>query len=70
MLQTAHHFASSWPSQHTMKGSFTPDSNIMKTANPYLTFEMTDTEQGYFQSAVEKISAYQKDLRAPSASTW
>ena len=61
--KTAHHFASSWPSQRTMKGSFTPDSNVMKTANPYLTFEMTVTEQGYFQSAVEKVSPTKKISR-------
>jgi len=61
--ETAHHFASSWPSQRTMKGSFTPDSNVMKTANPYLTFEMTVTEQGYFQSAVEKVSPTKKISR-------
>jgi hypothetical protein len=61
--QTAHHFASSWPSPHTMKGGFTPDSNVLKTANPYLTFEMTQTEQGYFQTATEKISATKKVAR-------
>jgi hypothetical protein len=62
-FQTAHHFASSWPSPQTMKGSFTPDSNGMKTASPFLTFEMTQTEQGYFQTATEKISATKKVTR-------
>jgi hypothetical protein len=62
-FQTAHHFATSWPSQHTMKGSFTPDSNVLKTGNPYLTFEMTKTDQGYFQTAVEKISDTKKVTR-------
>jgi hypothetical protein len=61
--ETAHHFASSWPSPQTMKGSFTPDSNVMKTASPFLTFEMTQTEQGYFQTATEKISATKKVTR-------
>jgi len=37
-----------------MKGSFTPGSNILKTANPYLHFEMTSNKDGYFQSAVEE----------------
>ena len=46
-----------------MKGGFTPDSNVLKTANPYLTFEMTQTEQGYFQTATEKISATKKVAR-------
>ncbi len=61
--ETAHHFASGWPSKRTMKGSFTPDSNVMKTANAFLTFEMTVTEQGYFQSAVEKVSPSKKISR-------
>ncbi len=30
-LQTAHHLASSWPTPRTMKGSFTADSNVLKT---------------------------------------
>jgi hypothetical protein len=62
-FQTAHHFASSWPSPLTMKGSFTPDSNVLKTANPFLTYEMTQTEQGYFQTAVETISPTKKTTR-------
>ncbi len=62
-FQTAHHFASSWPSPHTMKGSFTPDSNLLKTANPFLTYEMTQTEQGYFQTAVATISPTKKTSR-------
>jgi hypothetical protein len=54
--QTAHHLASSWPSPRTMKGSFTPGSNVLQTSNPYLTFEMTVNQHGYFQSAVEQLS--------------
>ena len=46
-----------------MKGSFTPGSNILKTSNPYLTFEMTANEQGYFQSAVEQVSPSKKISR-------
>ena len=37
-----------------MRGNFTPGSNILKTANPYLHFEMTENKDGYFQSAVEE----------------
>src|ERR1700733_12600267 len=48
-IQTAHHQASSWPSPRTKKGSFTPGSNFLKTSTPYLTFEMTVKEHGYFQ---------------------
>lgn len=62
-FQTAHHLATSWPSARTMKGSFSPDSNILKTANPYLTFEMTTGQQGYFQSAVEELSPTKKITR-------
>jgi len=53
-LHTAHHFATSWPSASTMKGSFSPDTNILLTSNPYLHFKMTSTPDGYFQSAVEE----------------
>jgi hypothetical protein len=53
-VDTAHHWATSWPSPRRVKGSFTPDSNIMRTSNPYLHFEMTASPAGYFQSAVEE----------------
>jgi len=53
-LPTAHHHTSSWPSAQTMKGSFSPGSNILRTSNPYLHFEMTKSSSGYFQSAIEE----------------
>ncbi len=53
-LDTAHHLTSSWPSARTMKGSFSPGSNILRTSNPYLHFKMTQDANGYFQSAVEE----------------
>jgi hypothetical protein len=59
-MQTAHHLTSSWPSRRTLKGSFTPGSNVLKTSNPYLTFEMTVSAQGYFQSAIEALSPSKK----------
>jgi hypothetical protein len=62
-LQTAHHLASSWPSPRTIKGGFAPGSNVLKTSNPYLTFEMTADEHGYFQSAVEQLSPTKKIAR-------
>ena len=62
--QTAHHLATSWPSPRTMKGSFTPDSNVLKTSNPYLSFKMTQTGDGYFQSAEEALSATKKVSRS------
>jgi len=46
-----------------MRGSFTPGSNVLKTSNPYLTFEMTVSAQGYFQSAVEALSSTKKISR-------
>ena len=52
--QTAHHLTSSWPSAKTMKGSFSPGTNILRTSNPYLYFKMTVGPDGYFQSAVEE----------------
>ena len=52
----SHHLASSWPSPRTIKGSFTPGSNILKTANPYLHFGMNVNRNGYFQSAVEELA--------------
>ena len=61
--QTAHHLATSWPSPRTMKGSFTPDTNVLKTLNPYLSFKMTQTGDGYFQSAEEALSATKKVSR-------
>ena len=53
-FETAHHFATSWPSAQTVKGSFSTDANIMRTSNPYLHFRMTAGPDGYFQSAVEE----------------
>lgn len=62
-LETGHHWATSWPSPRTVKGSFTPDSNIMRTSNPYLHFEMTVSPAGYFQSAVEEPGEGKKITR-------
>jgi len=62
-LETAHHWATSLPSPRTVKGSFTPDSNILKTSNPYLHFEMTVGPNGYFQSAVEEPGEGKKITR-------
>jgi len=53
-LQTAHHLTTSWPGPRSVKGSFTPGSNTLKTANPYLHFEMTTSSGAYLQSAIEE----------------
>ena len=47
--QTAHHRTSLLPSPETMLGTF---PGVMKTANPDLHFELEQTENGFFQSAV------------------
>jgi hypothetical protein len=60
---TAHHMATSLPSASTMKGSFAPDSNVMKTSNLFLHFEMTTGPGGYFQSAVEEPGEGKKIVR-------
>src|ERR1700722_408465 len=62
-VDTAHHWATSWPSPRTVKGSFSPDSNVMRTSNPYLHFEMTTGPNGYFQSAVEEPGEGKKITR-------
>jgi hypothetical protein len=62
-LQTAHHFATSWPSERVMKGSFASDSNVLKTSNPFLSFRMTVSPDGYFQTAEEELSPTKKISR-------
>jgi len=52
--QTSHHFATSWPSPQTIRGSFTGDSSVLHTINPYLHFKMSEDARGYFQSAIEE----------------
>jgi hypothetical protein len=37
-----------------MKGSFSPGTNILRTSNPYLHFEMTMAGEGYRQNAIEE----------------
>jgi hypothetical protein len=49
--QTAHHFTSSLPTRESIKGKFSPGSNIFKTGNTNLYFEMDATEKGFFQTA-------------------
>jgi hypothetical protein len=54
--ETAHHLTSRLPSSKSIAGSFAPGSNVLRTSNQYLTFEMTATKDGYFESAVEQLS--------------
>ncbi|HEY3974644.1 MAG TPA: multiheme c-type cytochrome [Candidatus Sulfotelmatobacter sp.] len=54
--ETAHHLTSRLPSKNSIAGKFTPGSNVLKTSNPYLSYSMTATRDGYFESAVEELS--------------
>ena len=47
--QTAHHHTSLLPTEEAMVGTFPA---VMRTANPNLHFELEQTEEGFFQSAV------------------
>src|ERR1700754_1283773 len=49
--QTAHYITSAEPTQQTILGSFTPPNNILKTANPALTFHMEAKNGSFFQNA-------------------
>jgi hypothetical protein len=53
---TAHHGTSRMPSRHSILGKFTAGSNILRTSNPYLSYVMNASKDGYFQSAVEQIA--------------
>ena len=60
--RTAHHLTSQLPSKSTILGSFTPPSNVLWIANPLhapdepsLRFEMTQTADGFYQSAAADL---------------
>ncbi|HET7209170.1 MAG TPA: multiheme c-type cytochrome [Terriglobales bacterium] len=50
---TAHHFTSRSAGKESIAGHFQPGSNILKTSNPNLLFQMDAKETGFFQNAVE-----------------
>jgi hypothetical protein len=50
--RTAHARTSSVPSQDSIHGKFSPDSNTLRTVNPNLFFAMEATDKGYFQKGV------------------
>ncbi len=54
--ETAHHLTSRMPSKKSIAGRFAPGSNVLRTSNPYLFFEMKTTKDGYFESAVEELA--------------
>ncbi|HTZ57315.1 MAG TPA: multiheme c-type cytochrome [Acidobacteriaceae bacterium] len=49
--QTAHFLTSSEPSEHSILGSFAPGDNLLKTANPSLTFQMEARNGAFYQNA-------------------
>lgn len=49
--RTAHAITSSVPSQDSIRGNFSPGSNILPTGNPDLYFKMEASEKGFFQTA-------------------
>ncbi len=53
---TAHHLTSRKPNKDSLAGKFTPGSNLLKTSNPYLSYSMTSSKDGYFESAVEELA--------------
>jgi hypothetical protein len=50
--QTAHSLTSSLPTEHTIRGKFTPGANTLKTANPNLYFQMDAKDGGFLQTSV------------------
>jgi Cytochrome c554 and c-prime len=54
--ETAHHLTSRLPSKNSIAGKFSPGSNVLHTSNPYLSFVMSTTKDGYFESAVEELA--------------
>jgi hypothetical protein len=57
---TAHHLTSSLPSERSINGKFTAGSNILRTSNQFLHYEMSATKDGYFESAIEDVSSTKK----------
>ncbi len=53
---TAHQLTSQVADAHSIGGSFAPEANLFKTANPSLYFKMTADTDGFHQTAVDQIS--------------
>lgn len=54
--QTAHFITSQAPTKDTILGKFKLGSNVLKTADTNLIFEMQATDAGFFQKAVRTVS--------------
>ena len=50
--RTAHHLTSRFPDPESIPGSFSPDHAVVRTRNPNLRFEITDEEDGFYQTAI------------------
>src|SRR5262245_10027365 len=54
--RTAHYVTSASASKESIHGKFTPGSNILRTADTNLLYQMDLNEAGAFQSAVRRVS--------------
>jgi hypothetical protein len=62
-FETAHHLTSQMPSEHSILGKFSAGENILRTSNPALHYEMTESKEGYFETAVGELSLFRKITR-------
>ena len=62
-FETAHHLTSQMPSEHSILGKFSAGENILTTSNPALHYEMTESKEGYFETAVGELSPFRKITR-------
>jgi hypothetical protein len=51
----AHHMASRLPSASSIHGKFAPGSNVLRTTNPSLYFQMTTQGEGFLQTAYANL---------------
>ncbi len=54
-LETAHHLTSAVATKETVLGTFAPGTNVLKTGNPDLYFQMDAKPDGFYQTAVSGI---------------
>ena len=57
--RTAHYLTSRLPTRNSIAGKFSPNSDILKTLNTNLCFKMEATEEGFFQTAMLRLSPTQ-----------
>ncbi|HVU25708.1 MAG TPA: multiheme c-type cytochrome [Opitutus sp.] len=56
---TAHARTSAWPTAQSIRGSFAPGADLLRTANPNLYFKMERNERGAVETAVLRTSETQ-----------